>query len=76
MFPYYLPVEVNDLEDALIYQPKQNFHTFVSCGDDVSLTSLKQRYIDLLNEGELSSYCTKWPQECQLNNVDISCASE
>ena len=65
------PVKVSNPEDALIYQPQQSSHTYVSCDDDVS--PLKQRYIDLLKQGELASYCTKFPNKCVLNNVEISC---
>ena len=76
MFAFFFSVEVSNPEDASIYQPQQTNHTFVSCGDGVSMTLLKQRYIDLLKEGKFSSYCTKYPQECHLNNVDISCMSK
>lgn len=66
-------VAVESKEEALIYQPKQSSYSFVSCVDDTSIRALKHHYIDILKQsGEISSYCTKFQDECNIENVDIS----
>lgn len=53
------------------YQPEYNVHTITSCTD---VTNVKSLYISKLQEeGSFSEFCSKYPDECSVNNVNVHC---
>lgn len=79
IFPAPMPdcsVPVDSPDDALVYQAEHASYSFTSCADDSSTVSLKQQYIKVLRQsGEFSSFCSKYPVECMVDNVQVSCLS-